>query len=86
MPTKQNTMAKQAPKEKKSPIVKVTKKLILNKTIHISGVKVGKDGVSHMVSQGHYKPGTEVTEEMMAAWERNRIAVGGETGIEAFCE
>ena len=47
---------------------------------------MGKKGVNHMVSQGHYKPGAEVTKEMEAAWERNRIAVGGETGIEAFCE
>ena len=78
-------MAK-TPKEKTSPTVKVTKKLVLNKTIHISGVEMGKDGVNHMVSQGHYKAGTEVTKEMEAAWERNRIAVGGETGIEAFCE
>ena len=81
-------MAKQPakPKETKEKTVTAKKKLILKNSIHIAGVKRGEDGKDHMVSYGHFKAGTEVTQAMIDAYEINRKMIGGETSIERFCE
>ena len=74
---KQNTTA--APKEpKKEP--KAKKRLILNKAIHIAGVKD-----AHRIGGAHYKAGDEVTPEMIEAYEANRKLIGGQTPIDKFC-
>ena len=81
-------MAKQPakPKETEEKTVTAKKKLILKRSIHISGVRASKDGTKHMVTFGHYKAGTEVTKEMIDAYEINRKAVQGTTPIDKFCE
>jgi len=80
-------MAKQttAPKEK-TPIVKQKKKLILNKTIHIPGVVRGNDEKDHYAGGNTYRPGHELTQKEIDAYNRNRDAIGGNTEIDNFCE
>ena len=80
---KQPAKAKEPTKEK---TVTAKKKLILKNSIHISGVKRGKDGKDHMVHYGHYPAGTPVTQEMIDAYEINRKAIQGDTPIDRFCE
>ena len=75
-----------APKETvTAPAPKAKKKLVLSSAVHIAGV-ITEKGVIHRAGGSHYPAGTEVTPAMVAAWEANMKAIGGETHIEAFCK
>jgi len=70
----------------KKPIVKQRKKLILSSTLHIPGVVPDENKKDHFSGGTLYKPGHELTQAEIDAYNRNRDIIGGNTEIDAFCE
>jgi len=71
---------------KKKTVQKAPQNLVLKRTIHIPGFSKYEDGKLHAHTGQRYAPGTEVTEDMVEAYEAARKQLGGKTPIENFCE
>ena len=73
-------MAKKAaapvPKEETKATPK--KSQILSSSVFIAGVDDG--------TNGHYGPGTEVTPEMEANWNKRMAVIGGKTPLSNYCK
>ncbi len=79
-------MENETTKKKETKIVKQKKKLILSSTLHIPGVVQDENSKDHFSGGATLKPGHELSQAEIDAYNRNRDIIGGNTEIDAFCE